>query len=232
MQKSVDPTPESAPESTAESVSEPSPDTGAAPAVGRREQQRRATLLALHDAAVALLTEQGYDAATITSISDRAGVSRRTFFNYYASKDEAILGVLEPEVPQDVLDRFLDDVAAERALGPVVRLLMSVMSSSRVGGETRQDLMALAGLAPSLSHTLKRFAVRAEDVISEVLVEHLNQHDADARITPDVAHAMVMIAGTALRFAYAKNPDSMIDPGSPALVHAIELFSTTLKEAL
>ncbi|WFP17135.1 TetR/AcrR family transcriptional regulator [Citricoccus muralis] len=212
------------------------PDTGlefaAESTVGRREQQRQATLLALHEAAVAQVTEQGYEAATITSISDAAGVSRRTFFNYYATKDEAILGVLEPSVPPQVLEKFLEEIAVERALGPVVRLLMSVMSSSRVGGETRQDLMSLAGLAPSLSHTLKRYAVRAEDVISEVLVEHLAHQDGEPRTTPDVAHAMVMIAGTALRFAYAKNPDSMIDPDSPALVDAVELFSTTLKEVL
>ena len=220
------------PASTSDPEVSSDPATGTVPAVGRREQQRRDTLLALHEAAVGLLTVQGYDAATITSISDRAGVSRRTFFNYYASKDEAILGVLDPEVPEEVLNRFLDEIAGERALGPVVRLLMSVMSASRVGPESRQDLMELAALAPSLSQTLKRFAVRAEDVISEVLVEHLNQHDAEPRTTPDIAHAMVMIAGTALRFAFSQNPDSMIDPDSPALVRAIELFSTTLKEVL
>jgi AcrR family transcriptional regulator len=43
------------------------------------------------DAARRLFAEQGYEQTTVDQIADLAGVSRRTFFRYFRSKDEAIL---------------------------------------------------------------------------------------------------------------------------------------------
>lgn len=48
----------------------------------------------MHRAAVALVAEHGLAAVTTDMIAEAAGVSARTFFNYWASKDEAVLGVV------------------------------------------------------------------------------------------------------------------------------------------
>src|SRR5689334_10839736 len=50
-----------------------------------------ATRQALHEAAVALSIEHGLDKVTVEAIADAAEVSRRTFSNYFASKEEALL---------------------------------------------------------------------------------------------------------------------------------------------
>lgn len=49
-----------------------------------------ATRHAIASAALDLLREHGYDALTIDLVAERAGISRRTFFNYFPSINEAL----------------------------------------------------------------------------------------------------------------------------------------------
>jgi AcrR family transcriptional regulator len=57
---------------------------------GLRERKKAATRQALHEAAVRLAQEHGPDRITVEAIADEAGVSRRTFSNYFANKEEAL----------------------------------------------------------------------------------------------------------------------------------------------
>lgn len=65
------------------------PSTSAVP--GLRERKKVATRRALHAAAVRLASENGLGRLTVEAIADEAGVSRRTFSNYFANKEEALL---------------------------------------------------------------------------------------------------------------------------------------------
>lgn len=59
--------------------------------LGLRERKRRATEAALRRATIDLASEQGFDAVTVDEICRHAGVSPRTFFNYFSSKEDAVL---------------------------------------------------------------------------------------------------------------------------------------------
>lgn len=58
----------------------------------RRDRKKRQTREALLEAALRLVDERGLDQVTVDDISAAADVSPRTFFNYFATKDEALLG--------------------------------------------------------------------------------------------------------------------------------------------
>lgn len=65
--------------------------TSSPPAPGLRERKKRATREALADTALRMAAEQGLDQVTVEAVTASVGVSVRTFFNYFAHLDDAIL---------------------------------------------------------------------------------------------------------------------------------------------
>jgi AcrR family transcriptional regulator len=85
---------------------------------GLRERKKEATRTALHLAALELAVERGVEHVTADDIAAEAGVSTRTFFNYFATKEEAFVA--------DDLERgrrFVHAVAAAPDSAPVWPLL-------------------------------------------------------------------------------------------------------------
>jgi AcrR family transcriptional regulator len=58
---------------------------------GLRERKRRETLQRISEAGLELFLAKGYEATTLDEIAAAAGISRRTFFYYFESKDELLL---------------------------------------------------------------------------------------------------------------------------------------------
>ncbi|WP_405162837.1 TetR family transcriptional regulator [Nocardia sp. NBC_01499] len=69
-----------------------------------RARRRRQTELEIHAAAVALAIERGTDQVTVDEIAARAGVSARTFFRYFATRDRAL--VYDPWGISDAVDEL------------------------------------------------------------------------------------------------------------------------------
>lgn len=66
-----------------------------APGEGRNAKKRRLTRARLLEAAYEVMAEGGVDAAKIKDITDRADVGFGTFYNYFETKDELALQVLD-----------------------------------------------------------------------------------------------------------------------------------------
>jgi AcrR family transcriptional regulator len=78
-----------------------------------RERKKAATRQALYEAVLHLAVDRGLDAVTVDAIADAANVSRRTFSNYFANKEDALLYGDRVRV-----GRMLDELRARPANEP------------------------------------------------------------------------------------------------------------------
>ena len=80
-----------------------------------RARRRRQTTWDIHDAALRLARERGFDNVTIEQISAEAGVSQRTFFNYFPTKESAV-AYAPLEIPDDLATEFVSRGKARRSV--------------------------------------------------------------------------------------------------------------------
>jgi len=78
-------------------MSEPLSRAGIAPTEGLRERKRRQTQQRIAEVGQRLFLSKGYDSTTLDAIAAEAGISRRTFFSYFKSKDDLIFFWLDTD---------------------------------------------------------------------------------------------------------------------------------------
>lgn len=139
---------------------------------GLRERKKRETLLAIHRAALDLVEEHGFDAVTTEQIADRAGVSARTFFNYYPSKDSAVLG-RRPQDYEELRTAMLEAPADESPLDVIRRLVSDYFSSSSLDVVLREQRRRVLIGEPTLAPALMRGNLHLENVLTEALEQRL-----------------------------------------------------------
>ncbi|MGW0044662.1 TetR/AcrR family transcriptional regulator [Rhodococcus sp. NPDC003348] len=195
-----------------------------------RARHRARTALELHAAAMSLAREHGLPAATIDAITDRAGVSRRTFFNYFASKEDAILGTSAPSAPEDALSRYFDSGDGDR-FTRTMRLIVAVVQST-FGPTSATDVPALVREFPVLRERLSEHVSAAEKLVGAALDEHAagGAGGAGGHRSAESTRALVMLAGTVLRFAYTRDPSALNSAHSDALESAISVFRNAIEE--
>src|SRR5260370_7358464 len=71
------------------------PGAGAAEAEGLRERKKRLMRQQLSDTATQMFMERGFDAVRVTEIAGACGVSEKTVFNYFPTKESLILDPLD-----------------------------------------------------------------------------------------------------------------------------------------
>lgn len=91
--------------------------------VGLRERKKEATRQAVHEAALRLTVEHGFDQLTVEAVADAAGISRRTFSNYFAGKEDALLHGDEQQITE--LVRAVRERPAEEPAWTALRAAMT-----------------------------------------------------------------------------------------------------------
>src|SRR5690349_21881808 len=89
---------------------------------GLRERTRRAVRAELAEIALRMFADRGYEETTVDDIAVAAGLSKRSFFRYFPSKEDAVFGDVE-----ELADRVAEAVRARPAEEPPWAVLRAVL---------------------------------------------------------------------------------------------------------
>lgn len=183
-------------------------DPAGAEELGLREQKKRQTRMAMHRAALELVVEHGLSGVTAQMIAERAGVSTRTFFNHWVTKESAILGVIGDEGKRAItsLRDKLEVMNVRDAMRAMMREAIAKVPVDRGLRELKKQVMEQE---PSL-HLVSSGNLQAmQTELVEVLEEALDGEDARDR-----AVVLVQLSFALTRSAFAISMRSGIDPAS------------------
>ena len=161
---------------------------------GLRERKKQATRRALHDAALRLALERGLEHLTVEEISAAADVSVRTFFNYFPTKEQAILG--DDIFPADAGQAAALMPEASDVLDGLYRVAMALVAST---APRREQVMMRWQLMERYPALLPRIFARLEEFEKE-LASAVAARTGEA---PDDVYPQLMaaVASTAMRTA-------------------------------
>lgn len=182
------------------------PSSGEQAIAGRRERKKQRTREALIEAAYALFAEKGFEATTVEEIADAVDVSSRTFFRYFASKEDVALTFQEEQ-----LHALLEALAARPRDEPILTALrhaaVSIVHACEVGAlsfdpqrfECLQDLIrsSPALLAGSLEH-----AQTKQSLLTQVISERMGAdpaHDMRPHVVASTAIGVFRAASDAMQ---------------------------------
>ncbi len=164
---------------------------------GLRERKKQQTRAAIHGAALDLVTARGLSGVTVEEICTSAGVSTRTFFNYFPSKGDAALGLGPSTVPEDARAAFLagtDSLVAD---------CCDLVARTVVLPEDRRGMQRLVRARPEVVPTVLQRMTETRTRVAEVAAERA---DADTARTA-VTLVMAAVVEATHRWAPATRPE-------------------------
>jgi AcrR family transcriptional regulator len=173
---------------------------------GLRERKKQQTRQAIHRAAMELFAERGFDATTIADIAAAADIAPRTFFSYFASKEEVVFEGFE-ELYAD-FDRVLRErppgttalEALRTWLADAVRRFAPNAEHERLEARLVQESPSVA--ACDLQHTK-----RIENRLAEAVALDLGE-------PPDALRPRLVAATTIAAFQSTKEATMSDGPGA------------------
>lgn len=161
-------------------------------ASGLRDRKKAATRVALGAAAARLAKERGIELVTADMIASEAGVSTRTFHNYFSCKEEAVLHHLEAQV-----FAWADWLRARPADEPILDSLEQLILWAVAGPDADlEEMRALAELVES-SPSLLAKKLEMHSRITPMLDQVIAERTGASGLYPSLLQMVVGAAGKA-----------------------------------
>lgn len=137
----------------------------------RRAARRAQTERALRAAALDLAEERGFDGFTVDEVAARAGVSPRTFFNYFPTKEAAVLAD-----PRPVMEAMIAAIGAnpeERLVDAIHSAITAFLTVSCADERNIRRELALVEGQPSLRIALLSHYCAYERALGRAIAERM-----------------------------------------------------------
>lgn len=142
-----------------------------------QSQKQQLVRDAIYDAAIELFADKGFDEVTVEEIAQAAGVSRRTFFRYFESKDDLLA--------QNVINygKALSAAIAgcPKSASPLETIRETVMAIAKQAAampRTRQ-VIQIAQRSASARQAYRSRMTEAEDAVSEAFASRFRNTSKD-----------------------------------------------------
>jgi AcrR family transcriptional regulator len=166
-----------------------------------QERKQELVRAELFNAAWQLFGERGYEATTVAQIAAAAGVSRRTFFRYYASKEDVLVETSD-ELAEAMLAAMAERPLDEPPLVAIERALVPVLESRIARTDRLQTIIRLLRESRTLRRAMLERHALMEERLAVQLAVRLNTDvakDSTPALLAFVARAMM---DTAFNIAY------------------------------
>jgi TetR/AcrR family transcriptional regulator, regulator of mycofactocin system len=187
---------------------------------GRRRSTSRAEL---ERVAFDLFEQQGFEHTTVDDVAAAAGISRRTFFRYFESKNEIPWGDFDGELAR--MRRRLVDTPARAPLMDAIS--DAIVDFNRMPAEQlpehRRRMTFILGVPALQAHSTLRFAAWRQ-VIADFVAQRTGQLATDL-LPRTIAHAMLGVAVAAYEHWLANPGEDLCELLDSAVRELASAFS-------
>ncbi|MGW1118791.1 TetR/AcrR family transcriptional regulator [Streptomyces tanashiensis] len=162
------------------------------PPAGLRERKKQATREALREAALRLAVERGPDQVRVEDIAEAAGVSPRTYNNYFASREQAIVSAVTADREARIAAAVTAGPAGVRLADAVTEAVVEQYANA---GEREQQALLLITARTALRDAFLDATADIEPPLTAAIAERLG--DAEAR----TARVLAASVAAAVRIA-------------------------------
>ena len=135
---------------------------------GRRERKKTATRAAIRDAAMRLALRDGVERVTLEQIAAEADIALRTFFNYFSSKEEAVVAGASGDF-RAFLNEFRDRPRSESVLRALHEAALVALDQAMADDHDHLAALMVIRGERSLVPQLLAALARQESVLAEAI---------------------------------------------------------------
>lgn len=197
---------------------------------GLRDRKREETRRRLETAAVDLVLRNGLERATVDEISALADVSSRTFFNYFDTKEDAILGIHDAELTPDDIAEHVRATDGADPIESTVMLLIGLIRPSIQGQALHDQRLEVLRRYPQLfsRHMIQMTRMIGGLVNATTTILETSRAGAGASgagVSRAEAEVLLTTCGGAVRSAIHEWVDNGApEPADVVRVRAVELI--------
>jgi AcrR family transcriptional regulator len=147
---------------------------------GLRERKKQQTRQAIHEAAMRLFAERGFEATTIADIAAAADIAPRTFFAYFPSKEEAVFPKFELAI-EEFSQRLSERAPGTTAIEVLRDWLRTAAKEHMPDPEAMKVEARLRRDSPTVAACDLRHRNQFEQRLAEAVAEDLNDQPGALR---------------------------------------------------